>query len=145
MSIIASDIISFMLLVKTYIAPSKIEGIGLFAGEDIKKGTLTWKYEPNFDYALSPGQVEKMPDLTKNFIKRYGTLSVESGLYIMCGDDARFTNHSNRPNLDAVKKDGEQEKVAIANRDIKKGEELAIDYRVIDKADATSNKEYLEG
>ena len=33
-----------MLLVKTRLAPSPIAGIGLFADEDIKKGTVTWRF-----------------------------------------------------------------------------------------------------
>ncbi len=32
-----------MLRVRTYLAPSPIEGIGLFAAEPIPRGTLIWK------------------------------------------------------------------------------------------------------
>ena len=38
-----------MLVVKTYINKSKIHGFGLFAGENIKKGTVIWKFNPVID------------------------------------------------------------------------------------------------
>lgn len=38
-----------MNLVKTYIASSKIQGIGLFAGEFIPKGTKMWVLNQEFD------------------------------------------------------------------------------------------------
>lgn len=132
-----------MLLVKTYLAASKIEGIGVFAGEDIQKGTTTWKFEPGFDLAFSPEEVEEMPPLLQQFMKRYSVLSMVSGTYVLCNDDARFMNHSATANLESVVVEGGVEKIARASRDIRKGEELTIDYRTIDQADAVSDEEYL--
>ncbi len=133
-----------MLLIKTYIAPSKIEGIGLFADENIKKGEITWKYTPDFDLEFSQEEIEKMPLLLRDFILTYASLSMVSNKYILGNDNVRFTNHSSNPNLDSISIEGEQEKVARAKRNIKKGEELTIDYRGFDKNDAVSNKEYLK-
>ena len=133
-----------MLLVKTYLAPSMIEGIGIFAGQDIQKGTVTWKFSPGFDLSFSKKEVKAMPPLLQQFMKRYSVLSMISGTYVLCNDDARFTNHSASPNLESVIVEGDAEKIARANRDIRKGEELTIDYRKIDKADAVSDKEYLK-
>lgn len=132
-----------MLFVKTYLVPSKIEGIGLFAGQNIKKGTITWKFAPGFDLSFSEKEVEDMPPLLQKFMKKYSVLSMISGSYVLCSDDARFTNHSSTPNLESVRVDGEAEKIAIAKRDIEKGEELTIDYRTIDKKDSVSGEEYL--
>ena len=129
---------------KTYLAPSTIEGIGIFAGQDIQKGTVTWKYSPGFDLSFSKEEVKAMPPLLQQFMKRYSVLSMISGTYVLCNDDARFTNHSASPNLESVILKGDAEKIARANRDIRKGEELTIDYRNIDKADAVSNTEYLK-
>jgi hypothetical protein len=42
-----------MLTVKTYLDKSNISGIGLFAGENIKKGTITWKFNPHIDIYFS--------------------------------------------------------------------------------------------
>ena len=133
-----------MLLVKTYPAPSRIEGIGVFAGQDIQKGTVTWKFEPGFDLSFSKEEVGDMPPLTQQFMKKYSVLSMVSGTYVLCNDDARFTNHSASPNLESIIVKGDAEKIARANRDIRKGEELTIDYRTIDQADAVSDKGYLK-
>lgn len=43
-----------MLNVKASVKPSPINGLGLFADEDIKKGTITWKYNPRFDISFDP-------------------------------------------------------------------------------------------
>jgi SET domain-containing protein len=133
-----------MLCVKTYLAPSKIQGIGLFADEDIKKGEITWKYTEGFDSSFGIDEVAKMPPHLQIFIKRYSGLSMITNKYILGNDDVRFTNHSSNPNLESVIIAGETEKVARAKRDVKRGEEMTIDYRTFDKNDATSNKEYLK-
>jgi len=133
-----------MLQVKSYIAPSKIEGIGLFAGEEIKKGTITWKYTPGFDLEYSQDELDSMAPSLRDYIKTYASLSMISNLYILGSDNVKFTNHSSDPNLEAVIVSGQREKVAIAKRDIKKGEEMTIDYRTFDQADAVSPQSYLQ-
>ncbi len=42
-----------MLLVKTHLGKSKINGIGLFADEFISKGKVIWKFTPGFDFVLT--------------------------------------------------------------------------------------------
>ena len=129
---------------KTYLAPSTIEGIGVFAGQDIQNWTVTWKFSPGFDLSFSKEELRDMPPLTQQFMMKYSVLSMVSGTYVLCNDDARFTNHSASPNLESVIVKGDAEKIARANRDIRKGEELTIDYRTIDQADAVSDAEYLK-
>jgi SET domain-containing protein len=41
-----------MLLVSTYVAASEIEGVGVFAAAPIRKGTLIWQLNPDFDRSL---------------------------------------------------------------------------------------------
>jgi len=41
-----------MILVRTYLAPSSIDGLGLFAAEDIPKGTITWEFYSEIDIVL---------------------------------------------------------------------------------------------
>lgn len=132
-----------MLTVKTYLSPSKIEGLGLFAGEDIKKDDVTWKYTPGFDLEYSQEELEKMPEMLQDYIKTYAALSMVSNKYILGSDDVKFTNHSPDPNLESVQIEGEREKIARAKKDIRKGEEMTIDYRGFDKNDAVSDKKYL--
>ncbi len=38
-----------MMLVKTYLAPSQIQGLGVFAGEPIPCGSQLWVLNPKFD------------------------------------------------------------------------------------------------
>ena len=133
-----------MLLVKTYLAPSKIEGIGLFAGQNIKKGETTWEYTSGFDSSFEERSIKNMPSILQDFIYNYASLSMISNKYILGNDNVRFTNHSSKPNLESVKIKGEVEKIARAKRDIKKGEELTIDYRTFDREDAMSKRDYLK-
>jgi SET domain-containing protein len=133
-----------MLLVKTYVAPSKIQGQGLFAAQDIKKGTITWRFNPEIDKEYSIKEFESLSGEEKLLVKHSAVLSKISNKYILSSDNTKFTNHSSDPNLGAVIEEGQIEMVAKAKRDIKKDEELTIDYRTIDKSDETSSEEYLK-
>ena len=85
-----------------------------------------------------------MDALQKDFIIRYAYLSVDSGKYIFCADDARFMNHSaTKNNLDVIAYPGEPETRGVANRDIEPGEEILINYRTFDSVDAESKDPYL--
>jgi uncharacterized protein len=132
-----------MLLVKTYIAPSKIHGTGLFAVKNIAKGTITWRFDPAIDIAITPKQLAQLPKVAREFVEEYGSLSILSGNYIISADNARFTNHSSIPNLDTKIAKDEPEAVAVANKEIAKGEEMTIDYKSFDKISAKSGNDYL--
>jgi SET domain-containing protein len=135
-----------MLVVKTKIGQSKIEGIGLFADQFIPKGTVTWKFDPKFDIYFDPGEVEEMSELKKNLITHYAYLSKKSGKYVYSIDNTRFANHSTNPNIAENEKlsQGSVEICTIAMRDIQIGEEMTIDYRAIDVKDESGNDEYLK-
>src|SRR3954469_1637143 len=47
-----------MLLVKTRLGPSTIHGIGVFADEDIPRGTIVWSFNPLIDKALTDEEIE---------------------------------------------------------------------------------------
>jgi len=111
-----------MLLVKTYLAESPIEGIGLFAAEDIAKGTTIWRFDERFDRKFSKAERDALPEPAYTFVQKYSyPESVGSDVYYLDGDHARFMNHSNTPNTDC-------ETDTIATRDIRAGEELLCDY-----------------
>lgn len=108
-----------MLLVKTKIGPSKIHGTGLIADQFIPKGTTVWKFKAGLDKKL-PGQASE-----------YVYLDQKTGEHILCGDNARFFNHSMTPNtLHFYKKEKYGQTVSV--KDIKKGEEVTCDYRTFD-------------
>ena len=116
-----------MLLVKTKLGNSKIAGIGLFADEFIKEGTVVWEYNPKFDLLYSKEEIEQLPIAFQEQLHRYSYLDKNYGKYLLCGDDARFFNHSDNPNC---KDSTEGPDVTVASRDIKKGEELTCNYKV---------------
>lgn len=123
-----------MLLVKTKVAPSQIAGNGIFAEEFIPRGTVIWDFHEGYDLVLTTDQIEALRDsaISKGLepilyktIKKYAYR--EGDAYILCGDDARFTNHSDDPNTRNGK--GHQ---SVAWRDIKAGEEITCDYYEFD-------------
>ncbi len=119
-----------MLLVKTTLAPSKIHGIGLFAAEPIAEGTEVWRFVPDFDGEFPASYPTSLPPVVREQFLNYAYMSRASGTYILCADDMRFINHADKPNILSVMREGEQEGVDVAARDIEQGEELLYDYRV---------------
>ena len=79
-----------MLLVKTKIAKSSIHGIGVFADQPIKKGTVIWKFMPEFDISFSKQEVEKLSNPAKEQFYHYAYFDKKYGKYVLCSDDARF-------------------------------------------------------
>ena len=132
-----------MLMVRASAKPSPIHGLGLFADEKIKKGTITWKFDEDFDILFDPKDVASMQKEKKEFIIYYFYLSKKSNKYVLSIDDSRFTNHSTNNNLDDIEMLGEVEPCAVAKRDIEVGEELTVNYRVIDANDENSEAGYL--
>ena len=112
-----------MLLVKTYLGPSEIHGIGLFAAEFIPKGTMIWDLHSGFDLELTVEQINSLPEIARDALLHYGYLDGE--LWVICIDDARHMNHSDCPNTD------NEGAGTIALRDIQAGEEMTCDYNEI--------------
>jgi hypothetical protein len=116
-----------MILVKTKLDKSLISGIGLFANQDILKGDLIWKMTSISVFKITPERYKALSQVEKDFIieKDYYWLD-EHGNYLIPIDDSRFVNHSNNPNIIEI-----YENFCIASRNIKKNEELTIDYKTL--------------
>ena len=121
-----------VLLIRTSIGKSEIDGVGLFADEDIKKGTIIWRYEPPIDQEYTLEEINKLSPVLQEFMAKYAYLHGRTGKYILCGDNARFTNHSDTPNMLAHYPENLEEGIDIAARDIRRGEELTCDYNSFD-------------
>jgi hypothetical protein len=120
-----------MLLVSTKLGVSLIEGIGLFAVEPITAGTVIWRLHPIIDLRLTDEQLATLAPPCREQAQKYSYREKHSGLYVLCGDDARFFNHSDNPNcLDIY--NGHDEDLTVAVRDIKADEELTCDYAMFD-------------
>ncbi|MDE1874474.1 MAG: SET domain-containing protein [Patescibacteria group bacterium] len=117
-----------MLLVKTKIKESDIHGIGLFADEFIPRGTEIWRFTPGFDQRLTREQILSFPDLLQVYIYKYCWRSKKSKLYCFSADNGKYFNHSKNPNVLSEYRDGEEEVVMIAMRDIEIGEEILDNY-----------------
>jgi SET domain-containing protein len=118
-----------MWLIETYVAESKIHGLGVFTKVPIKKGEIAWRFEPTFDRMFTRQQFAALPAVAQNFIHIRGFLDKEKNLYFLGGDFDLFTNHSDEPNL-VVDPNyaGEFSADLIAIRDIIAGEELTNNY-----------------
>jgi len=121
-----------MLLVKTKIGPSKINGIGLFADEFIKKGSPVWRFTPGLDLKLTEKELVKYPQLAQDCILHYCYHSTVDNTYVLTFDDARFFNHSKNPNTTSIDIPEDREGLKIASRDIQPGEKLLCDCREFD-------------
>ena len=119
-----------MFLIPTYVAHSSIHGMGVFTPIPIKKGTRLWEFNPAIDWQFSAKQLDQMPEPYQSKLRRFCYLNGE-GLYVLCGDNARFMNHAEDPNCDDSGKH-----FTIARKDIAPQEELTCDYRVFDSESA---------
>jgi SET domain-containing protein len=121
-----------MLLVRTRLGASPIQGLGLFADEFIPKGTIVWEFVPGFDLAVAPEDLARLSMPALSQFRKYSYLDRNLGKYVLCFDDARFMNHAEQPNLDDVSAFQNGMGVTIAARDIFPGDELTCDYSTFD-------------
>lgn len=112
-----------MNLIKTYIDKSKIQGIGLFAEEFIKKGDLIWKLE-KYDIIISDEDFDKLDSIKEDYFNKYSFH--KNGTYCLCVDDAKYCNHSCESNT--ISTFFRQ----YAKQDIQIGEEITCNYAEID-------------
>lgn len=121
-----------MLLVKTKIGPSKINGIGLFANQFIPKGTPTWKFQPGFDLKIDKNELANLSEPAKEQFLKYAYLNPKTDKYILCFDDARFFNHSDNPNCIDTESPDDTEGISVVVKDIQEDEELTCNYKEFD-------------
>lgn len=123
-----------MFIFKTHIKQSGIHGIGVFASEFIPKGKIIWKFQEGFDIKITQSQYNELPIIAKEHFNFFGYFNEKEGGWVLCTDNAKYTNHSSTPNmrmLDTVD--------SISTRDIKEGEEITEDYFVFDEKASEKN------
>ena len=119
-----------MMLIRTELRPSIIHGMGLFSLESVTKGKKVWEFTPLFDWNIDNQYIEEWASpVVREYLEYYGTYHKKGHFWTSYGDNTRFINHSNHPNLMTVYPDEDIENRAI--RDIIIGEELTIDYFTI--------------
>lgn len=114
-----------MYIVMTRLGRSEIHGVGVFADEDIAKGTVVSRFVPGFDLSFPGDYLETavLPPHVRDFIEDHSYIN--NGRLVMPGDLDMFTNHSFAPNVGYKESDDS----FFALRDIKAGEEITNDYR----------------
>jgi SET domain-containing protein len=113
-----------MLLISTYVAQSPIEGLGVFAGEPVRRGDLFWSFNPKFDICIRPEELEGLPPHMLDYLRRYTYPHLElPGVVILDSDNGKFMNHSLAPNTDFRIFDK-----GYALVDIAEGEEITCNY-----------------
>jgi uncharacterized protein len=117
-----------MMLVKTYLAPSQIQGLGVFAGEPVPQGSQLWVLNPKFDIFVHVNELAGLPAHMHDFVARYSYPHLEVGeVRIVDCDDGKFMNHSEQPNTDFRVFDQ-----GFALTDIAVGEEITCNYYEFD-------------
>ena len=110
--------------VKLKVAPSKIEGVGVHALRDIKKGEKLYLDHMPVMYSVRYADFNKLNRGVREFILGRWPQVVNGSLFAYpdCRYSA-FLNHSDTPNVDAFND--------IALKEIIQGEELTEDYELI--------------
>jgi len=117
-----------MMLIPTYVAPSRIEGVGIFAAEDVPAGTLIWRLDRRLDRLLSKEEIAALPDVHQGFVERYGyPYPHDCSITIVELDNGRFMNHSTAPNTRFSDPDAGFARITIAAHD-----ELTCNYAEFD-------------
>ena len=117
-----------MLLVETYVAPSGIHGLGLFAAKPIKAGEMVWRFDRRCEVTFTSEELSQLSPMFRSFVLVYSFFDKPRNVLVLSIDNARFFNHSTLPNVEA--KTGRDFDVAL--RDIAADEELTEDYFAFD-------------
>ena len=113
-----------MFLIDTYLDKSKIQGVGVFAKENIKKGQLIKEVRPDFEIEFNKDNLPKMPLALAKLIDTHAyERELGSKILVMGIDNEKYLNHSNNP---SVNDNG------IALKNIKIGDEITVDYKNFD-------------
>jgi SET domain-containing protein len=117
-----------MMMVETELRASGIHGIGVFVTERVKAGDLVWRFDSRIDRVFADEEFADMPPRLQHFLRTYSTLHGQMKLWVLCGDNGRHFNHSDKPNTRSL---GIAFGDDVAAEDIEPGSELTSDYRTI--------------
>ena len=88
-----------MFLIPTYLAPSSIHGVGVFTPFPLSAGSRLWQFDLAVDWRITPEEMERFPEPYRAQFLAFSYVD-EQGQYVLCGDNARYMNHSDEPNCD---------------------------------------------
>ena len=114
-----------MLLIRHFIAPSPIHGLGCFSSVKVSKGEKVWEFHPIIDRIISLADLSTLPDHVAEKVQIHAEFMPDAGIFRLAADGAFFMNHADDPNLEDF---GDW---MVARRDIEIGEEITCDYRIV--------------
>jgi hypothetical protein len=114
-----------MLLINARVGPSRIHGLGLIAQQFIAQGTRVWSFQPGFDLTFDEAALLALSVAAQAQVRHYAFYDPQRRVYVLSGDDDRFTNHADEPNT----REAENGYDSVAIRDIQAGEEITWSYR----------------
>ena len=117
-----------MMMVETELRVSRVHGIGVFLTEPVSAGQLIWRFDSRIDRVFSDAELREMPERLQTYLTTYSTLHNDLKLWVLCGDNGRHFNHSDRPNTRSL---GIAFGDDVASEDLPAGTELTSDYRTI--------------
>jgi uncharacterized protein len=114
-----------MLLFPTELRPSPIHGVGVFLLAPVKKGEVIWRFDARVDHVYTTPELEALPATTRDFIKIHGFWHKGTDQWVLCGDNAKYYNHSENPTTLSV---GRAFSDDVAAYDLPAGTELTNNY-----------------
>ena len=104
-----------MALTDVVVGESEINGKGVFAGRDFKKGERVLKWDTSVK--LTESQVNELSAEERGYVT-----SLDKRTYILLQAPERYVNHSCLPNVEV------KDYCDVAIRDLNEGEEITADY-----------------
>ena len=91
-----------MMMVETVLRQSQIHGVGVFLAQRVEAGQLIWRFDSRIDRVYAPEEIESLPAHVQRYLRTYSTWHAQAGLFVLCGDNAKWMNHSDEANTAAV-------------------------------------------
>jgi len=111
-----------MLLVRHFVKPSPIHGLGVFLLQTVPAGMVVWRYDPMFDIEISAHTVAKFQQEEAETIFHHAEYLTERQIFRLGNDADIFMNHSYWPSL--LDRGDEM----VASQDLEVGDELTCNY-----------------
>lgn len=114
-----------MIHIEYKIKSSPTHGIGLFAGQEIKRGDVIYTTSPLLDIDISTEEFESLSNNEKKEVMYYGYFHQKTQKWHVAFDAIRVLNHAT---LGVANVTQDEDMLMTALRDIAEGEEILQDY-----------------
>ena len=132
-NILSTEINEFSFMLKQSTIPNA--GIGVFATHDIEKDSLIHFFPPNYEFRIL--HKNKIPAEFIKLCEAIGNNLYRCTQRFDCIETSWYLNHSNIPNIEMI-----DITTYKANRDIKKYEEIFIDYNQLNEPEEDKEEYY---